>query len=90
MRQVGEMLSQIAYNFNTELIGQYVLSYSNIFFVMLIGYVIHWLPYSFKDELRTTFIALPDLTKAIICVAVIILLYQVRSAEVQPFIYFQF
>jgi alginate O-acetyltransferase complex protein AlgI len=90
MRQVGEMLSQIAYNFNTELIGQYVLSYSNIFFVMLIGYVGHWLPYSFKDELRTTFIALPDLTKAIICVAVIILLYQVRSAEVQPFIYFQF
>jgi alginate O-acetyltransferase complex protein AlgI len=84
------MLSQIAYNFNTELIGQYVLSYSNIFFVMLIGYVGHWLPYSFKDELRTTFIALPDLTKAIICVAVIILLYQVRSAEVQPFIYFQF
>ena len=87
---VQEVLTQITTNFNPSLIGEVVASYYKIILIMALGYVIHWLPTDFKVEFRETFITLPELTKAIIIVGIMLVLFQVRSAEVQPFIYFQF
>jgi D-alanyl-lipoteichoic acid acyltransferase DltB (MBOAT superfamily) len=91
MQIVYDVLAQIMFNFNFAIIGTVLTSkFSTIILVMLLGYVLHWLPTSWKTEVRETFTLLPDLTKAIIIVAVMLLLFQVQSAEIQPFIYFQF
>jgi D-alanyl-lipoteichoic acid acyltransferase DltB (MBOAT superfamily) len=90
MTLVGDMLSQITTNFNFEIIGNVISSYYKILLIMILGYAIHWLPTNFKTEFRETFIVLPELTKAIIIVGIMLVLFQVRSSEVQPFIYFQF
>jgi alginate O-acetyltransferase complex protein AlgI len=91
MQIVYDVLAQIMFNFNFAIIGTVLTSkFSTIILVMLLGYVLHWLPTSWKIEVQETFTLLPDLTKAIIIVAVMLLLFQVQSAEIQPFIYFQF
>ncbi len=90
LRIVNEVLTQITTNFNVAIMGDVFISYYKIIFIMALGYFIHWLPTSFKDEFRETFIELPEITKAIVIVGIMLVLFQVRSAEVQPFIYFQF
>lgn len=90
MEKVGDMLTQIFTNFGFEQIPDNLLAYANIFMVMIIGYVVHLLPTHYKNGLSDTFVKLPDLTKAIMIVGLIIILYQVKTSELQPFIYFQF
>jgi hypothetical protein len=58
--------------------------------LMLAGYFIHWLPGDWKRNMESRFIALPDAVKAVIFVLAALGIYQASSAEVQPFIYFQF
>jgi D-alanyl-lipoteichoic acid acyltransferase DltB (MBOAT superfamily) len=90
MTIIGDMLTQIGTNFGFEYISDNLIAYANIFSVMLIGYVIHLLPSDYKKGLLVTFVKLPDLTKAIMIVGLMLLLYQVKTSELQPFIYFQF
>ena len=90
MSLINEMLYRIIFMFRADLIGDFLLGYDKIFAVMLIAYLIHWLPTDWKFKVSENFTALPDLTKAIILVAVALFLFQFKSAEVQPFIYFNF
>jgi alginate O-acetyltransferase complex protein AlgI len=90
MLLVQDMLTQISTNFNFLLIPNVAQEYYKIILIIVFGYIVHWLPTSFKTELQETFVELPELTKAIVIVGIMLALYQVRSAEVQPFIYFQF
>jgi alginate O-acetyltransferase complex protein AlgI len=90
MVKVGDMLIQIFTNFGFEQILDNLIAYANIFTIMIIGYVVHLLPTDYKNSLSDTFVKLPDLTKAIMVVGLIVILYQVRTADLQPFIYFQF
>ncbi len=90
MTIIGDMLMQIGTNFGFEYILDNLIAYSSIFSVMIIGYVVHLLPTDYKNGLSDTFVKLPDITKAIMIVGLLLLLYQVRTSELQPFIYFQF
>jgi hypothetical protein len=58
--------------------------------VMVIGYIIHWLPGTWKIWYRETFINFPIPVQVVGCFGVVFMLYQVISSEMQPFIYFQF
>ncbi|MCU0390468.1 MAG: MBOAT family protein [Thermoflexibacter sp.] len=90
MQIVGNILSQIGTNFGFEYIDLNVIEYYKIFIVIMIGFVVHLLPSDYKNQLSDTFVKLPDLTKAIMIVGIMLLLYQVKTSELQPFIYFQF
>lgn len=90
MTIIGDMLTQIGTNFGFEYILDNLIAYSSIFSVMIIGYVVHLLPTDYKNSLSDTFVKLPDFTKAIMIVGLLLLLYQVKTSELQPFIYFQF
>jgi hypothetical protein len=57
---------------------------------MLIGFITHWLSYEFKERWKNRFIESHFLIQAAICIAVIFIIYQSVSSELQPFIYFQF
>ncbi|MCD4833528.1 MAG: MBOAT family protein [Bacteroidales bacterium] len=84
------MIKQITGNFQLELIPVMVSSYYKIFFIIILGFTIHWLPSSFKENYRGWFIKSHIIIKVLLAVIVIFILYQAKSAEIQPFIYFQF
>jgi len=90
MRSVSMVLSQIFNHFNWYLIPEVIVSYKNVFSLIILGFIIHWLPVSTKEFYKNYFINIPYLAKAVVVVLVVFMLYQVKSAEIQPFIYFQF
>lgn len=90
MEKVQLLLDKIFNDFNLSLIPQILSSYWKIFAIMFAGYFIHWLPVSFKDSYKNIFVEMPYWIKALAVIVVIILVFQARSSEVQPFIYFQF
>ncbi len=90
LQSVNQILSQIAYRFEPHLIPEMLLAYKEVFGLMLIAYVIHFIPVPEKLRLGNWFGVLPDLAKAVVIVIIILSLYQVKTAAIQPFIYFQF
>ncbi|MFO7880294.1 MAG: MBOAT family protein [Bacteroidales bacterium] len=93
MDVVGRMLSQIGKTFSADHLKQIpdvISAYGHIFGLMLAAYIIHWLPKSFKDKYTRWFIDMPWYLKVLAAVITAFVLYQVKSADIQPFIYFQF
>ncbi|HSR53766.1 MAG TPA: MBOAT family protein [Acidobacteriota bacterium] len=84
------MMAQITSNFRFDLMGEVVVSYSKPLAVAALGFFFHWLPSGWKERYRLAFIGLPEPAKAALLAMALILLHQVKSAQVQPFIYFQF
>lgn len=84
------MIRQIFNNFQIDLIPLIAFSYVKVFTILLIALVIHWLPSSFKENYRGVFIKSPIWVKVLVTAIVILLIYQFKTAELQPFIYFQF
>lgn len=90
MEIAQQLLHQIATQFNPMLIVQFIEGYQNVLLVMLLGYTLHFLPRSMELQAENWIIRLPLVGKLAWLLAVILLMTQVQSAEVQPFIYFQF
>jgi alginate O-acetyltransferase complex protein AlgI len=84
------MLEQIAFRFNSGIIFEVIQNYKVVFSFILGGYIIHWIPSSWKQELRDRFSVMPFWVQAFAVFLTIVLIYQVISAELQPFIYFIF
>lgn len=64
--------------------------YQAVFWVMLLGYITHWLPQLTKDKIEFVYSNSPNLVKVMIAAVVGVLCYQAYSTDFQPFIYFQF
>lgn len=90
MKTVGEVLTQICFNFRPGLFLQFVTAYQGVFTLMLIGYVLHFMPTSARNGLQAVVTRSPLLIQAAMLVLAIFLIAQFKSAGVQPFIYFQF
>lgn len=90
MEHANEFISQVTGNFGFSTALQVVAGYKEVFLIMFLGYLIHWLPSGFKAFFRDRFIKLPLYAKAVVSAIVIFIIYQAWSADLQPFIYFQF
>ena len=90
MRKAKQMISQILYHFEAEMIPRMIASYQEIFGVIAIGFILHWLPGSLKERYRGWFIQTPLVMKLVALILLVIIIYQVKSAAIQPFIYFKF
>jgi len=90
MEAVQKVLYQIAFSFHPELILDMIVGYAKVFSVIAIGFAIHWLPSSWKENIQYQFRLAPDFVKATAIVMLALILFQMKSAESQPFIYFQF
>lgn len=84
------MLRQIFTDFHPELFGQLLTGYSEVFALMAIGYLCHFIPASFSDRIKSVFVRSPFLVSIPVLVLAIYIVIQVKSMDVQPFIYFQF
>jgi NADH:ubiquinone oxidoreductase subunit 5 (subunit L)/multisubunit Na+/H+ antiporter MnhA subunit len=65
-------------------------AYSSALLLMAVGYIIHFLPEKTKESYRGLFIEIPLIAQLAVIFAVAILLFQMRTTEVMPFIYFRF
>ena len=72
----------------TDLVN--VIKASALTTIMAFGFLIHWLSESWKERIKDWFIGTPLWLKAVISAIVVIIVYQSISADMQPFIYFQF
>ncbi|MBK9175458.1 MAG: MBOAT family protein [Flavobacteriales bacterium] len=90
LETANEFLHQVASSFHLHLAGDVLWAFRSVFAVMTIGLVVHWLPETFKQRYREGFAALPLWAMALACVAVVALIYQTVTADMVPFIYFQF
>lgn len=85
-----DMINQIATNFQPQLFVQLIEGYWRVFALMLLGFLLHFAPVKWETAFANRVIGLPLLGKVVLMVALIYLVIQVKSSEIQPFIYFQF
>jgi D-alanyl-lipoteichoic acid acyltransferase DltB (MBOAT superfamily) len=90
LKTAGEFLHQVGSAFNLRVAPDVLWAFRSVFAVMAIGLAVHWLPESLKQRYREGFAALPLWAMALACVAAVTLVYQTVTAEMVPFIYFQF
>lgn len=85
-----DMLRQIVTAFHPQLLPQLVSGYAGVFALMALGYLLHWLPARWEQVCERKVIALPLLGKVCLLTALVYLVIQMKSSDIQPFIYFQF
>jgi alginate O-acetyltransferase complex protein AlgI len=90
MEKANQLIHQVLHEFNLRIIPEVLWSYRLVFGVMALGYFTHWVPERWKLNLLNAFIRTPLWAKILISVLVIFVIYQSWSADLQPFIYFQF
>ncbi len=84
------MVNQMGSHWNFGQIPQILSNYAPVFVLFAIGMAIHWLPERWKRHYRISFAMLPIWAMLLITVAAVFGLYQFVTADLQPFIYFQF
>jgi len=90
MGKANQLIHQVLHEFKGSIIPHVLWSYRLVFGIMALGYFTHWVPERWKQALINGFIRTPLWAKAVITVLVIFIIYQSWSADLQPFIYFQF
>jgi alginate O-acetyltransferase complex protein AlgI len=90
LQNVKDMVSQITDFFHAEVFIQFIERMPLIFGLIVIGFVSHFIPVKYENSLKKGVTALPLIGKVILIVIVIWIAAQFKSADIQPFIYFQF
>ena len=84
------MVNQIGGAWNSEIIPNFICEYRSVVILFALGMLIHWLPSRIKRWYRVRFCTLPMWTIILIVILTIVGVYQFITADLQPFIYFQF
>ncbi|MCX6333974.1 MAG: MBOAT family protein [Bacteroidia bacterium] len=84
------MIRQIGENFSPGSYMTLLPSYASVFLLMAAGYIIHFLPEKVKESYRGLFIRMPLILQLVVVMMVAVLLLQMRTTDVMPFIYFRF
>ena len=84
-----DMINSIGTQWNVNVLDV-ISAYRSVFILFVLGMIVHWLPTRFKRRYRICFAKMPLPLMAIVTVIIIFICYQFVTAEMQPFIYFQF
>ncbi len=85
-----QMVTQIGGAWDNSIIWPFIQEYKYVVLLFVAGMTIHWLPARFKQRYRLAFAALPLPVIVLIAAATVLIAYQFITADMQPFIYFQF
>jgi len=84
------MLSELANLFEPGMIIAWLRAYWLVAILMVLAFVLIWMPARWKEQFRGIFIGLPYWFKILIILSVLLLIREVQTTDLQPFIYFQF
>ncbi|HEX2969911.1 MAG TPA: MBOAT family O-acyltransferase [Bacteroidales bacterium] len=90
LENVRIILSQITNAFSPGAWSAVMISYSSVFLLIAVGYLMHFLPENIKESYRGLFIRIPVPVQMAAIMIIAILLFQMRFTETLPFIYFRF
>jgi len=85
-----DVVSQIFAFFQAGVFMQFVKAYPMIILLMVIGYVLHFLPEAWEKWTENFVVKMPIVVQALLLTAMILLVVQFKFAGLQPNIYFQF
>ncbi|UPT68370.1 MAG: hypothetical protein M0D57_06970 [Sphingobacteriales bacterium JAD_PAG50586_3] len=83
-------MGRIVSAFHPEIFMGFIKGYPNVIALVIIGYLMHFTPTRFKINIRNVVTNTPLIGKAALILVIAYIVIQVKSAEIQPFIYFQF
>lgn len=89
-RTAKQMMGQIVGAWNSAIIPDFLREYHVVVILFVLGMIIHWLPAHFKRWYRLNFAMMPLWLMAICVTMAVFVAYQFITADMQPFIYFQF
>ena len=90
LQTARNMLSQIFTDFKPELIPQVVSGYAAVMGLMAVGYLLHLMPVRSELWAQRTVTESPLPVKVVTIAVLVWAVMLIKSAEIQPFIYFQF
>lgn len=90
MEVVYDMCSQIVNHFNVAIFSQFVREYFVILGLIFLGIFMQFIPQSSQTAFKTRIANESWITQTLLLTLLIILITQIKSSEIQPFIYFQF
>ena len=90
MQTVQIMLHQIANNFNAEIIPQVVLGYKAVLGLIVLGYLMHFIPEKIDEDMMSKVGGAKFWWQVAMIALTAWCVMQVKSSDIQPFIYFQF
>lgn len=90
MATVGEILDQIFFNLNFSLLPEFIAGYRVVVMLMVIGYLLHFIPREAELAAQETVTQMSLVGKAAFMVTIIVWVIQTKASGIQPFIYFQF
>ncbi len=85
-----EMITQILFYFQPEVILQFIEGYPVVLGLVALGYAMHFAPKRAEIVLEQFLVKIPPIVKALILAILVWIVAQFKSADIQPFIYFQF
>jgi alginate O-acetyltransferase complex protein AlgI len=86
----GQVISQIVWNFHPHVWWDFLVGYPVVVQVMALGFVLHFLPGAWEKKAQQAVAWSPLPLKLAFLVLAVLVAVQFKSAEIQPFIYFQF
>lgn len=90
MQTVHVMLYQIFHNFDASLIPQVVAGYKAVFALIAAGYVMHFMPAKIDADLQNRVVNASFWWQVAMLTLTVWCVMQIKSSDIQPFIYFQF
>lgn len=90
MQTVSLMLHQIVFDFQAAVIPQVLTGYVGVFALLIAGYLLHLMPRRLDAFMQRAVTAAPMVLQVVMAAALIWCVMQIKSSDIQPFIYFQF
>lgn len=84
------MLTQMFTKFNPDVLPDVFMAYKYVFALMAFALLTHWLPDSWQNSCIKALQKTGVVGAAVALSVVIFIIMQVKSSDIQPFIYFQF
>lgn len=88
--KAGQMISQIAFHFDSTVLLEFVAAYKEVLWLMVLGYVLHAMPKQVEWTVENKLTAMPALVKTLILIAIVWLAILTKEAEPVMPIYLQF
>ena len=88
METALSVITQISDHFTPEVFLQFVVGYKNVLLLLLLGYLLHFTSKAQELRFRSWLTDLPFIGQVCLFIVTVFLLIQIRSADAQPFIYF--
>lgn len=81
---------QIFTFFHGAVFFQWIVGYQTVFILILIGYTLHFIPKFIDNKVQNIITKSPLVVQALLLAIMIIVVVQMESAQLQPYIYFNF